>query len=30
LIISSSNVEAVNKNGVKITIRSLAEWLLET
>ncbi len=30
MILSSSNMDTVTENGVKVTIRSLAEWLLES
>jgi len=29
MILSSSNMDSVTENGATITIRSLAEWLLE-
>jgi len=30
LILTDSNTETIRRNGLRITIRSLAEWLLES
>jgi hypothetical protein len=30
LILADSNTETITRNGITITIRSLAEWLLES